>query len=60
VMGRLTFQIPNQQNKECFIIGVLPHIHSALIQKKVTAQYKAIEINMKLEASSIRDNIGTV
>jgi hypothetical protein len=32
VMGRLTFQIPDQQHREWFIAGLLPHIHSPLIQ----------------------------
>jgi hypothetical protein len=28
LMGRLTFQIPDQQHQEWFIAGLLPHIHS--------------------------------
>jgi hypothetical protein len=58
VMGRLTFQIPNQQHREWFIAGLLPHIHSPLIQQKVTSQSEALEIAMKLEASLVRDNNG--
>jgi hypothetical protein len=30
--GRLTFQIPNEQNNECFITLLLPHIRIPLMQ----------------------------
>jgi hypothetical protein len=35
VMGRLNFQIPDQQHQEWFIAGLLPHIRRPLIQQKV-------------------------
>jgi hypothetical protein len=54
VMGRLTFQIPDQQHQEWFIAGLLPHIRRPLIQQKVTSQPEALEIAMKLEASPDR------
>jgi hypothetical protein len=54
-MGRLTFQIPNQQHKEWFIAILLPHIQRPLIQKNVTSYPEALEIAMKLEASPIGD-----
>jgi hypothetical protein len=59
-MGRLTFQIPNKQHQEWFIVGLLPHIRRSLIQQKVTLQPEALEIEMKLESSLIGDNGGMV
>ena len=56
LMGRLTFQIPDQQHQEWFIVGLLPHIHRSLILQKVASQHEALEIAMKLESSSIGDN----
>jgi hypothetical protein len=55
VMGRLNFQIPDQQHQEWFIAGLLPHIQRPLIQQKVTSQPEALEIAMKLEASPTGD-----
>jgi hypothetical protein len=57
-MGRLTFQIPDQQHQEWFIAGLLPHIRRSLIQQKVVLQPEALEIVMKLEASPIGDGGG--
>jgi hypothetical protein len=58
VMGSLTFQIPDQQHREWFIVGLLPHTCSPLIQKNVMSQSEALDIVMKLEASLVRDNSG--
>jgi hypothetical protein len=58
VMGRLTFQIPDQQHQEWFIAGLLPHIRRPLIQQKVVSQPEALEIAMKLEASLTGDTGG--
>jgi hypothetical protein len=55
VMGRLTFHIPDEQHREWFIAGLLPHIHCPLTQQKVTSQPEALEIMMKLEASPVGD-----
>jgi hypothetical protein len=60
LMGRLTFQIPDQQHQEWFIAGLLPHIHRPLIQQKVVSQPEALEIAMKLEASPVGDSGGMV
>jgi hypothetical protein len=60
LMGRLTFQIPDQQHQEWFIAGLLPHIHRSLIQQKVVSQPEALEIAMKLEASPVGDGGGMV
>jgi hypothetical protein len=56
VMGRLTFQIPDQQHQEWFIEGLLPHIHRTLIQQKVRSQLEALEIAMKLESYLVGDS----
>jgi hypothetical protein len=36
--GHLSFQIPDKQNKEWFIVSLLPHIRFPLMQHKVVAQ----------------------
>jgi len=58
VMGRLNLQPPDQQHKEWFIVGLLPHIRRPLIKKKVASQSEALEIAMKLEASPTGDTGG--
>jgi hypothetical protein len=50
---QLTFQIPDEQHKEWFIVGLLPHIHCPLMQQKIATQSEALEIAMKLEVSSL-------
>jgi hypothetical protein len=35
--GRLTFQIPDEQNKEWFIAALLPHIRVPLMQQKIAS-----------------------
>jgi hypothetical protein len=57
-MGRLTFQIPNEQHREWIIASFFIHIHCSLTQQKVTSQPKELEIVMKLEASTIGYGIG--
>jgi hypothetical protein len=58
LMGRMNFQIPDQQHQEWFIAGLLPHIHRPLIQQKVVSQPEALEIAMKLESSPVGDSGG--
>jgi hypothetical protein len=53
LMGRLTFQIPDQQHQELFIVGLLPHNRRPLIEHKVVSELEALEIAMKLESSPI-------
>jgi hypothetical protein len=48
--GRLTFKIPDKQNKEWFITALLPHIRVPLMQQKIASQEEALEIAMKLES----------
>jgi hypothetical protein len=57
-MGRITFQILDQQHREWFIARLLPHIHGPLIQQKDCVAAEALEIAMKLEASPIGDSGG--
>jgi hypothetical protein len=35
--GHLSFQIPDEQNKEWFIASLLPHIRVPLMQQKVAS-----------------------
>jgi hypothetical protein len=37
LIGHLSFQIPDEQNKECFIASLLPHIKFPLMQQKITS-----------------------
>jgi hypothetical protein len=48
---RLSFHIPNKQNKEWFIVSLLPHIRVPLMPQKIASQAEALEISMKLESS---------
>jgi hypothetical protein len=50
-MGILTFQIPDEQHREWFIVGLLSHTRYLLTQQKVKSKPKALEIAMKLEES---------
>jgi hypothetical protein len=54
--GRLSFQIPDEQNKEWFIASLLPHIRVPLMQQKVALQAEALEITMKLESTPMRES----
>jgi hypothetical protein len=53
LMGRLTFQIPDQLHKEWFIARLLPHIQCLLIQYEVASHPESLEIEMKLEESPV-------
>jgi hypothetical protein len=57
-MGRLAFQILDQQHQEWFIDILLPHIRRPLIQQKAKSQPEALEIEMKLEALLAGDTEG--
>jgi hypothetical protein len=54
--GRLTFQIPDEQNKEWFIASLLPHIRVPLMQQKIASQSEALEIAMKLESTPMGES----
>jgi hypothetical protein len=53
LMGRMNFQILDQQHREWFIAGLLPQVRRPLIQHKVVSQPEVLEIVMKLESSSV-------
>jgi hypothetical protein len=54
--GRLTFQIPDEQNKEWFIVSLLPHIRLPLMKKNIASQAEALEITMKLESTPMGES----
>jgi hypothetical protein len=54
--GPLSFQIPDEQNKEWFIVSLLPHIRVPLMQQKVASQVEALEIAMKLESAPMGES----
>jgi len=58
LIGRLAFQIPDQQHQEGFIGRLIPYICKSLIQQKVASQLESLEIVLKMEASPIGDNGG--
>jgi hypothetical protein len=37
LVGRLTFQIPDEKNKEWFIVSLLPHIRVPLMQQNIAS-----------------------
>jgi hypothetical protein len=55
--GHLSFQIPDEQNKEWFIPTFLPHIRVPLMQQKVSLQVEALDITMKLESNPMVESI---
>jgi hypothetical protein len=55
--GQLTFQIPDQKNKEWFIVSLLPHIIVPLMKQKISSQVEALEITMKLESAPMGKSI---
>jgi hypothetical protein len=56
LIGRLSFQIPDEQNKEWFIVALLPHIRFLLMQQKVALQAEALEIAMKLDSAPMGES----
>jgi hypothetical protein len=54
--GHLSFQIPDEQNKEWFIVSLLPHIRVPLMQQKIASQAEALEIAMKLESTPMGES----
>jgi hypothetical protein len=57
--GHLSFHIPDEQNKEWFIVSLLPHIKVPLMQYKIASQAEALEIAMKLESNPmVESNLG--
>ena len=54
-MAKVSFQISDVQHKEWFIVALLPHIQTPLMQKKLVSQTEALEIAMNLETSLVGD-----
>jgi hypothetical protein len=54
--GYLSFQIPNENNKEWFIVSLLPHIRVPLMQQKIASQVEALDIAMKLESTPMGES----
>jgi hypothetical protein len=52
----LTFQIPDEHNKEWFIAALLPHIKVPLLQQKIASQVESLEISMKLEVALLEES----
>lgn len=47
------------QHHEWFVASLMPHLRSALSQKKLTTQAEALEIVMRLHETSMQDpNLG--
>ena len=54
-MAKVSFQMSDVQHKEWLIATFLPHIRGPLMQQKIESQTKALDLEMKLEASPIAD-----
>jgi hypothetical protein len=54
--GQLTFQIPDEKNKEWFISTLLPHIRVPVMQQKIDSQDKVLDIIMKLESNPMGES----
>ena len=55
LMAKVSFQMLDVQHKEWFIEVMLPHICVPLMQQNIVFQWEALELDMKLEASSVRE-----
>ena len=53
LMAKVSFQMLDVQHKEWFIMVMLPHICSPLMQQKIILQRKDFEFAMNLEALPI-------
>jgi hypothetical protein len=54
--GYLSVHIPYEQNKQWFIVALLPHIRVPLMEQKITSQDEALEITMKLESTPMGES----
>ena len=55
LMAKVSFQMSDIQHKEWFIAVMLPHISVLLMQQNIVSQTEALDISMKLEASTVGD-----
>ena len=58
LLDQVSFTIGPDEHKEWFIVELLPHIRTPLMQHKVVDQQEALEIAMKLETTLVGDNSG--
>ena len=56
LMARVSFEMSDIQHKEWFIVALLTHIQLPLMQQNIATQSEALDITMKLEASSVGEN----
>ena len=56
LMAKVSFQMSDVQQKEWFIVVMLPHIHIPLMLQKFVSRSESLELAMKLEASPVREN----
>ena len=56
-MERVGFEMSVVQDKEWFITTLVPHIRMSLVQPKIATQSEDLDIEMKLEASPIGENV---
>ena len=56
MLDQVSFTIGPEQHKEWFIVALLSHIKTPLMQQKVVDQQEALEIAMKLETTPVGDN----
>ena len=47
------FKMLDVQHKELFIVVLLPHIQTPLMQQNILSQIEALELAMKLESSPV-------
>jgi hypothetical protein len=48
--------MPDEKNKEWFIVALLPHIKVPLMQQNIALQFEALEITMKLESTPMGES----
>ena len=58
LLDQVSFTIGLDQHKKCFVVALLPHIRTPLVQQKVADQQEALEITMKFETAPVGDNSG--
>ena len=55
LIDQVSFEFAPEQHKEWFIAALLPHIRLPLMQQKLQTQDAVLEMEMKLEASTLAE-----
>ena len=55
LMAKVSFKMSDVQHNEWFIVALLPHNRTLLMQQKLVSQTEALEIAMKLQVSPVGD-----